>query len=146
MKKLILTLIIIAGVATVLVAVRFSPRTPLQNPRPFPEKPDLLKVTNLRANDVVKSPLNIAGEARGYWYFEASFPVKLFDADGNNIPLNPPYIMATSDWMTENFVPFEATLEFAPSGTATGTLVLEKDNPSGLPEHADSLSIPVRFW
>jgi len=29
--------------------------------------------------------------------------------------------------------------------TATGTLVLEKDNPSGLPEHADELRVPVRF-
>ena len=29
--------------------------------------------------------------------------------------------------------------------TSTGTLVLQKDNPSGLPEHADELRIPVRF-
>ena len=52
---------------------------------------------------------------------------------------------AQSDWMTEEFVPFKAMLEFSAPTTATGTLVLEKDNPSGLPENADSLIVPVKF-
>ncbi|HXF44016.1 MAG TPA: Gmad2 immunoglobulin-like domain-containing protein [Candidatus Paceibacterota bacterium] len=109
------------------------------------EKPDLIRVTSLKSGDIIKNPFRITGEARGYWYFEASFPVLLYDSDGRNIPLNPPYITAVSNWMTEDFVPFDVMLEFMPPATATGTLVLQKDNPSGLPENDDSLAIPVRF-
>jgi hypothetical protein len=47
--------------------------------------------------------------------------------------------------MTEEFVPFTATLTFEQPETETGFLVLEKDNPSGLPEQADELRIPVSF-
>ena len=47
--------------------------------------------------------------------------------------------------MTENFVPFEGTLTFTAPTSGKGTLVLEKDNPSGLPEHADELRMPVKF-
>ena len=106
-------------------------------------KPDLIKVENVKPNQLVRSPLVVRGEARGYWFFEASFPVKLYDGDGNLLAVKP--AQAKSDWMTENFVPFEVTLEFSSPDTEIGTLVLEKDNPSGLPEHADSISIPVKF-
>ena len=47
--------------------------------------------------------------------------------------------------MTQDFVPFLATLEFETPDTEQGTLVFEKDNPSGLPEHDDRLIMPVRF-
>jgi hypothetical protein len=49
--------------------------------------------------------------------------------------------------MTEDFVPFfSATLEFSvPSGVTRGNLILEKANPSGLPEHEATLQIPVTF-
>ncbi len=47
--------------------------------------------------------------------------------------------------MTAEFVPFRAVLTFAAPATERGTLVLEKDNPSGLPENADELRIPIRF-
>ena len=53
---------------------------------------------------------------------------------------------AQSDWMTEEFVPFKAVLTFnAPAYKNYGTLILRKDNPSGLPEHDDALEIPVLF-
>ena len=38
-----------------------------------------------------------------------------------------------------------ATLPFAVPSASKGKLILEKDNPSGLPEHADELIIPVYF-
>ncbi len=107
------------------------------------EKIDLIKIDSPRPNTVVTSPFEITGQARGTWYFEASFPVKLLDADGNVLAQVP--AQAQSDWMTENFVPYKVTLEFIAPATDTGTLVLEKDNPSGLPEHDDSLIVPVRF-
>lgn len=107
------------------------------------EKKDLIVLTLPQPNTIVTSPLELTGEARGNWYFEASFPVKLLDADGNVLAQIP--AQAQGDWMTENFVPFKTTLEFTAPATDTGTLVLEKDNPSGLPEHADSLIVPVKF-
>ena len=47
--------------------------------------------------------------------------------------------------MTEEFVPFEAVLEFDDSQIPEnkGVLVLKKDNPSGLPENDDALKVPV---
>jgi hypothetical protein len=104
---------------------------------------DLLKVTQPAVNAIVGSPLILRGEARGSWYFEASFPVKLLDDNG--MPLSQTPAQAQGAWMTTEFVPFEATLTFSPPRTPNGTLVLEKDNPSGLPEHDDAFRIPVRF-
>ncbi|KKT74127.1 MAG: hypothetical protein UY07_C0030G0004 [Parcubacteria group bacterium GW2011_GWA1_47_8] len=106
-------------------------------------KDDLITVTAPLPNASVTSPLPISGEARGTWYFEASFPVKLYDANGKL--LGSVAATTASDWMTENYIPFTALLTFKSPATATGTLVLEKDNPSGLPEHANEIIIPVTF-
>jgi hypothetical protein len=105
---------------------------------------DLIKVTEPRAGVSVKSPLIVAGDARGTWYFEASFPVAIVDANGLVIAQTP--AQALGEWMTENFVPFKATLTFnsAPT-TKTGFIVLSKDNPSGLPEHDKELRVPIVF-
>jgi len=107
------------------------------------EKINLIKIDSPRPNTTITNPLEVTGQARGTWYFEASFPVKLFDSNGTELAIIP--AQAQGEWMTEDFVPFKATLEFAAPTTATGTLILEKDNPSGLPENADSLIVPVRF-
>jgi len=91
----------------------------------------------------VANPVKVTGEAR-LWYFEASFPVELYDAESRLIGSGP--AQAKADWMTEDWVPFEAQFAFPdqPNG-ARGKLVLRKDNPSGLPEHDDSVEIPVTF-
>lgn len=108
-----------------------------------PAGDDMVRLTEPAADAVLRSPLTIRGEARGSWYFEASFPVRLFDGNGKELGAVP--AQALGDWMTTEFVPFEATLVFTAPDTETGTLVLEKDNPSGLPENADELRVPVRF-
>ncbi|MEK7612244.1 MAG: GerMN domain-containing protein [Patescibacteria group bacterium] len=107
------------------------------------EKTNLIKITNPRPNEVVTSPLSITGEARGYWFFEASFPVELRDGNGNLLVQH--YATAQGEWMTEDFVPYSSIISFTAPTTATGTLILRKDNPSGLAEHDDALFIPVRF-
>jgi len=107
------------------------------------EKTDLIKVENPRPNQIITSPLTIKGQARGTWFFEASFPVRLLDGNGKEIA--HAIAQAQSDWMTEEFVPFEAVLTFINPNTEIGILVLEKDNPSGLAELADELRIPVKF-
>jgi hypothetical protein len=105
---------------------------------------NLIEVTLPLKNANVSSPLVITGQARGAWYFEASAPVELRDAKGKVIAQG--HIEAQSDWMTEDFVPFKATLTFAkqPAGS-TGTLVLQNDNPSGDPARQKELLIPVKF-
>ena len=108
-----------------------------------PPKDDLIRVSNPKQNQTIKNPLSIEGEARGTWYFEASFPIKIIDANGNI--LGTAVAQAQSDWMTEDFVPFKAQLNFATSSTEQGVLILEKDNPSGLPENDDELQIPIIF-
>jgi hypothetical protein len=106
-------------------------------------KLDVIHLSTPRPNDLVKSPLKVIGEARGYWFFEASFPVKLLDGNGRELGIG--IAQAKSDWMTENFVAFEVNLEFQTSTTKKGTLVLKRDNPSGLPQNDDELTIPVSF-
>lgn len=109
------------------------------------EKNDLIRITYPRPGTAISSPLTIQGEARGTWFFEASFPVTLTDWDG--LIIAEGYASAEGDWMTENFVPFTATLTFTKPDLyqERGTLILHKDNPSGLPEHDDALEIPVQF-
>ncbi len=106
-------------------------------------KEDLIRVASPKPGSIITSPLEIRGEARGIWFFEASFPVRLLDGNGSEIVRD--HAEAESDWMTENFVPFRAILNFRTSNTREGTLILEKDNPSGLPENDDELRIPIRF-
>lgn len=107
-------------------------------------KSDLIRVSYPRPNEEVQSPLTITGEARGGWFFEASFPVFLADWDGKIIANGN--ATAKGDWMTSEFVPFEATLTFTADANTfsnRGTLILKKDNPSGLPQNDDALEMPV---
>ena len=103
----------------------------------------MVVVRSPKANETVSSPLEIEGEARGNWYFEADFPVKLLDESGKILAQG--IATALSDWMTTDFVPFELTLDFDPGSSGKGLLVFEKDNPSGLAENADSYEVPVFF-
>jgi hypothetical protein len=132
-----------------------SPSTPVSSPAPVhqpapapdPNGPaahaDLIVADSPKPGDLVKSPLTITGKARGTWFFEAAFPVKLIDSHGKVLASGP--ASAQADWMTTDFVPFKITLDFPLPSTATGTLELHNDNPSGLPEREDQLNIPVVF-
>lgn len=89
----------------------------------------------------IQSPLAIAGQARGSWYFEAVFPVKLLDSRKQIIAEGQ--ARAKSDWLTTDFVPFEASLEFSSETKQNGILILQNDNPSGLPQNLKQTQIPV---
>ena len=131
-NQVILSLIILV---LVIVAVIFNQKAAPGN--------DKISVTYPRANQLVSSPLTVTGEARGIWYFEASFPVRLLDGNGQELVVAP--AQAQGEWMTENFVPFAVTLNFPPPSTPTGKLILQKDNPSGDPARDEQIEIPVRF-
>jgi hypothetical protein len=107
------------------------------------ELQDQIVVENPGPGDMVQTPFTINGSARGQWFFEASFPAKVLDESGNIVGQTP--VQAEGEWMTEEFVPFSTSIPFSVTDSETGTLVLQKDNPSGLPENDAELRIPIRF-
>lgn len=107
------------------------------------EKLDEIKIAQPRPNEKIESPLTITGEARGTWYFEGIFSVKILDGDNKVIATTN--ASSQGEWMTEEFVAFKATLEFTAQAGEKGILILEKNNPSGLAEKADQLSVPLIF-
>lgn len=166
MKAFALTLLLLAFLSVGVygywrwVSVTSNPQpTPTSVVSPFPSSaasprvstiPSSSPLNNLIGLDSPKpegqisSPLIITGQARGTWFFEASFPVILTNWDG--LIIAEGVATAQGDWMTEDFVPFEAELIFdKPEYGERGSLILQKANPSGLPENADALEITVFF-
>ncbi len=117
--------------------------TPTATAAPTPYTTSKIRVDSPLPGSFVASPLVVRGEAVGNWYFEASFPVRLYDANGKELLAIP--AQAQGEWMTTDFVPFEVTLTFDTPETDTGTLVLQKDNPSGLPQYEEEIRFQVRF-
>jgi hypothetical protein len=120
---------------------------PVAENQPAPSPPSnvdvSIKVTQPEANTLVVSPLVIKGEAKGSWFFEASFPIKLLDDKGTVLAQGT--AQAQGNWMTEDFVPFTAQLNFSKPSATAGSLILSKDNPSGLPANDRQIVIPVNF-
>ena len=141
---IIIAVLIVAGFLAVS-GLKLPSLGPIPTPLPSatPDVSELIKVEEPISEELVTSPLMIKGEARGYWFFEASFPVKIYDANG--IELGMAVAQAEGEWMTEEFVKFNAILKFEKPSTETGMLVFKKDNPSDLPENDAELKIPVRF-
>lgn len=103
-----------------------------------------IELNDFQSGEPIESPLTLTGRVPGNWSFEADFPIVLTDWDGRVIAESIGRI--TEDWMTEELVNFEVTLEFEKPGYKdNGALILRKDNPSGLPEHDDAVEIPVVF-
>lgn len=92
-------------------------------------------------NQEIKSPLTVKGSAPGNWYFEASFPIELKDENGKTLTKVP--VQAQGEWMTTDYVPFEISIPFIVKTKQKGTLILHRDNPSGLPENDQSIEIPI---
>jgi len=105
------------------------------------EKSDLIILDEPKSGDIVESPFTISGKARGYWYFEASFPVEVVAETGEQLVIVP--VQADGEWMTEEFVPFQASISIQHPYSGPARLILHRDNPSGLPENDASLSVPI---
>ncbi len=104
---------------------------------------DDIQVISPQVNSTISSPLTVTGQARGTWYFEASFPVRLFDVDMNELAVAP--AQAQGDWMKEEFVPFEATLPAFTTDGPLGYVFFQKDNPSDEGDLSCSIVVPVQF-
>lgn len=103
--------------------------------------PDDIIVTLPFPGAVTGKTFSVLGKARGPWFFEASFPVRVLDKDGNQIAVA--VAAAEGEWMTTDFVEFKANITVPESYIGPATLVLKKDNPSGEPEHDASVSFPL---
>ena len=91
----------------------------------------------------VASPLGIIGQVPGSWSFEASFPIVLQDDTGKTLAQTTGKVLG--DWMTSELTPFSASLNFDQPTSATGQLILKKENPSGQADRDDQVVLPVRF-
>ena len=101
---------------------------------------EMVQITSPLSGASVPKTFTVKGEARGTWYFEASFPIKVNDAGGTMVGSG--IAQAQGEWMTTEFVPFSAPVVVT-NYSGPATLVLLRDNPSGLPEYDDAVSIPI---
>jgi len=91
----------------------------------------------------VTSPLTLQGEARGFWFFEQQFEVRLLDAEEQIIATGT--AKTKSSALTVEFVPFNITLNFKKPRAKMGFIVLEKANPSGLASQNRIIQLPILF-
>lgn len=110
---------------------------------PDPTCTDDIVVETPTPHTMVDGELQIGGQARGTWFFEGSFPAYLLDAELNELAVIP--VPAEGEWMTEDFVPFSATLPVVETEATLGYVFLQKDNPSDELRLSCSVIIPVRF-
>lgn len=152
--KYLLALIVLVFAVVAWFALQPAPEPQLPGPieTPAPQEPqaelewhnataDDIRVTQPAAGASVSRSFTISGQARGGWFFEASFPMEIRDANGNQLLAG--FIEAQGEWMTSEFVPFSTTTRIAGNYTGPATLILHRDNASGLPEHDKSVSIPI---
>jgi hypothetical protein len=147
-KNIIILIVFVLGFTFFLR----SAKTP-QEDKPSPTEEIIEKITYINATaDLIIAELpfpgavtgkefGVIGKARGYWFFEGSFPIDLLDQNGKIIAQG--YAQADGEWMTENFVPFKGTIKAPESYIGKATLVLKKNNASGLQEHDASISFPI---
>jgi hypothetical protein len=120
--------------------------TPTPSPSPTPATSasplhERVSITSPKANASDTKVFSVTGQAPGNWFFEASAPIMVVDPEGNKLAQS--YIQAEGDWMTTELVSFKGEIRITSSYAGPATLVLMKDNPSGLPEHDDSLEISL---
>ncbi len=104
---------------------------------------DLIKLESPKKGDVISSPVMVKGEARGFWYSEGDFPVRLETNDGDTIAES--YATALDDWMTKDYVPFELSIAFDAPTATSGRLVLMNGDLSDMQENKKEIIIPVLF-
>ena len=110
------------------------------------EKADLIVIESPQPYETISCPFEISGKARGNWYFEAQFPIKLCEGRLFQVCSGELVATAEGEWMTTDFVPFNARLENCSGWKGRkGVLYFKKANASGLPEHDDQLGIPLSF-
>jgi len=105
---------------------------------------EVLRLVYPVVDEVVTMPLTVGGEVPGYWSFEGDFPIVL--TDWNGLIIGEGVAQLEGEWMTEEYVPFTATIEYErPTVYNRGYLILQRNNPSGLSENDDDMGFRVYY-
>jgi len=139
----ILTWMLVATPATQAPVTATSTTASQTTPTTSEDQPlhSRVVITSPSAGATVGQTFTVTGQAPGNWYNEAVFPLQVRDADNNVIGHGQ--AQAQSDWMTTAQVPFSAAVSLDTVYHGAATLVILKDNESGLPENDDSLEVPI---
>ncbi len=131
-----------ASVSAPTVPSEASEDTSIRKPEESAAQPLHTKVsiTSPKSGATVGKTFVVAGSAPGNWFFEGSFPVQVRDKDNSKIGQG--VAQAQGEWMTTDLVTFTTNITVS-SYSGPATLVLLRDNPSGLPENDDALEIPI---
>ncbi len=150
-KILLWTAIPIAILVIILTNTMFRANKSQEHPvsmtgaqiREIPKVSSDIRIVVPTENQIVGQSIEVKGEARGTWFFEAAASIYVFHEDGRL--LGEGIAFTTGDWMTEDFVPFkgEVILHDAPQGK--GRVVFSNANPSGLGEYDRSVEVAVTF-
>lgn len=124
----------------------FQPQTtptPTASTSPTPN-PEMPIVSSPSANMKVVSPLKVTGTVPAGWMFEGVFPIKLVDASRKLIVQGQAKEKLAGSWQGGLPVDFTATLMFK-TASGSGFLILQNDNPSGIPANSKTFEVPVGF-
>jgi hypothetical protein len=100
-----------------------------------------VKVTAPASGASVERTFTVSGVAPNGWYYEAVFPIQIRDGDDNLIASGQG--KAQSDWTVSGPVPFSATITVPANFSGPANLILLRDNPSGLPENFDEVTVSI---
>ena len=98
-------------------------------------------VTTPLPNATVPHEFTVAGTAPNQWFDEAVFPMQVRDANDDLIGTSQG--QAQGDWTQPGLVTFTSHMTVDASYEGPANLILLKDNPSGLPQNIDSVTIPI---
>lgn len=101
-------------------------------------------ISSPASGSTVTSPLRIEGTVPAGWMFEGQMPIKLLDENRKLIAEGRGQESTPGSWQSGKPVAFEGKVIFTTT-VKSGFLVIEKDNPSGLPENDGSFEVPVKF-
>lgn len=121
----------------------YAEELPAPEPTYVNASADHIRVTTPTPGAVVGRTFEIRGEARGPWFFEASFPIQVLAEDGSVLTTVIGQPVGGADWMVEDFLPFSASVSLPETYSGPATLLFVRDNPSGLPEHDRSMAFPI---
>src|SRR3990167_3294577 len=121
--------LVVLLVVVILGAVLIAAPMPANGPKVDPQEDtqfvsENVKVSSPRPDATVLKTFTVIGEARGIWYFEASFPIFIIDESGAKVGQG--IAQAAENWMTEDFVPFTAQVTVE-NYSGPATLVLLKE-------------------
>lgn len=147
-KAWVALILILAIIIVVLAWILFTtpvPTTPATGSTSSPQTAAPLHaqvtVTTPTANATLSHSFEVAGTAPNQWFNEAVFPIQVRDPNDNLIGASQG--QAQGDWTQPGLVTFTSHMTVDSTYEGPANLILLKDNPSGLPQNDDSVTVPI---